>query len=210
MQRIYLSRYHELISNQKHRFVHWSLISFLTPNEKKDLPFQKLTVRDLEEMFRNDPECTFMGKGREVEYSREQNFNAFWLHTLWQFLKEEADSIMEDRWQGFVSDEDRRRLDALLQPLANWSIFPVIRRGKTSLFPLRRAPAAIDLGQGDINSHYVREIMRKIKLPSPDYVVLRDNHTGGRGSNPILLAKVLVASINNPAGVLRCFPGTIS
>ena len=205
-QGIYLSPYHTLISNKQDKFVHWDLISLFIPSpQKTDWPFRKLTVQVLEQMFAGDPECSFMGQNEEVEYLREKNFNAEWLHKLWEFLKEEADKVLEGSWYGPISDADRNRLDYLLQPLANWSVFPVTRKGKSSLLPLRRAAAAIDLHQGDFCSAKVREVMRKIKLPGPDYVVLYSDHTWLPESNPILLAKVLVASINNPAGVLICF-----
>ena len=205
-QGIYLSHYHTLISNKQDKFVHWDLISLFIPSDQKtDSPFRKLTVQDLEQMFVGDPVCSFMGQNKEVKYLREQNFNDVWLHSLWQFLKEEADKVLEGSWYGRISDADRSRLDNLLQPLEKWSVFPVTRKGKSSLLPLRRAPAAIDLGQGDFGSEKVRKVMRKIKLPGPDYLVLCNDHTSSSESNPIRLAKVLVASINNPAGVLMCF-----
>ena len=90
-----------------------------------------------------------MKQGLEVEYLRHKNFSGDWLHKLWRFLKEEADRVVQGSWYSKIDDTDRRRLDNLLQPLGNWSVFPVIRKGKPCLFPLRRATAAIDLDQGD-------------------------------------------------------------
>ena len=203
-EEVYLSPYHQLVSNQQHRFVHWELLSFFTPPDpKQNSPFKMLTVQDLERLLKNDPQCTHMSKGMEVEYSRE--YYADWLHTLWQFLKEEASKVMEGSWQGSVRDEDRNRVRELLRPLASWSVYPVTRQGETSLFPLCKALAAIDLVEGDITSKRVRQIIGKINLPEPDYLVLCGSSTSRSYSSPILLAKILVASINNPAGVLMCF-----
>ena len=169
-----------------------------------------LTVQDLEQLFKNDPKRTFMSEGMEVEYSGEHTANAHWLHTLWKFLKEEADKVIDGSWQGPVGDEDRNRLRWLLKPLGCWSVFPVTRQGKTSLFPLSRALAAIDLEEGDITSERLREIIKKINFPEPDYLVLCGNNRSSSYSSPILLAKILVASINNPAGVLMCFQELLS
>ena len=209
-EEVFMSRYHVLVSNQQHRFMHWQLLSFFTPpDQKQNLPFKMFTVKDLEQLFRNDPKCTFMNRGIEVACLRERTLNT-WLCTLWKFLKEEASKVMKGSWQGPVGDEDRSKLNGLLKPLAYWSVFPVTRQGKPCLFPLCRASTAVDLEQGDIMSEKVRLIMKKIDLPEPDYLVLGDNDTIFSHSNPTHLMKLLVASINNPAGVMICFQELLS
>ena len=200
-QGVYLTHYHTLISNQKHRFLHEELITFFTScNKEENIAFKELTVQDLVSMLKFDPRCTFMGRNEEVDYSVNQ---IGWLRGVWHFLKKEADKVKVDRWFRPISDPERAKLNKLLEPLAEWSIFPVRRNSRTCLIPLREVQSVIDLSMGDCGSEKVRNAIREIKLPEPDYFVLSQQYEPIE-SSPIYLAMALVASINNPVGVLTC------
>ncbi len=199
---VFLTYYTTLVSNQPRRFVHPLLFSYLQSLDGVDnqqCGFQALKTRDLAEMFAHDPKCDHLSQG-EIFYQPGCGYEE-WLRDLWKYLAEEADHVLDGRLQAPASNynlDDRNRLECLLAPLHNWSIFPVKRQEITYLRPLKKATSALDL---ESVSESLKTIFEKLQLPIPDYSVLYRIRSD---CDAITLAGRLVASSAHPYSIILC------
>ncbi len=202
---VFLTWYTGLISNKPKRFVHPNLVSYFKSLKVLENPasgFQALKTKDLAEMFIDDPECDRLLHG-EISY-RQDDAHKEWLLALWQYLSEEADRELAGRLRARdYCKADQQKLDSLLMPLSDWSIFPVRHHATTYLRPLRKATSAVDLKYGNISEN---AIFVKLQLPIPDYSVL----CRSLSDLSVALAERLVASPAHAYRIILCLEDYMS
>ncbi|XP_020614667.1 sacsin-like [Orbicella faveolata] len=141
--------------------------------------------------------------------------NSRWVYSVWAFLNEATGDVLKE---AKLCDKERmRRIQAILEPLSNWSILPcteTIRKPRSHdsstsaviaehfLVPLRLAESVLDFTSRDASNAVVVEALRKLGLPEVNYVVL--------SSDLCALPRTLVASLKTPTSILRCLEQKMS
>ena len=202
---VFYTKYYDIIPECGHLFLHRSMQTeiFQDINIENAHVFAPLTIEVLATILHYHlPEDKYHNTTEAVKWSRSYSepISAAWIQKLWTFLRNEVESVLQDR--DLEGNEIDEQLMLRLKPVEDWAIIPAKTPMISYLISLKNATDIIDLR---FSMSGVRDVLRRLLLPELAVEVLNTDST----KNSDLLHR-MVTTLERPMVVLQLIHRTVT